>query len=283
MNRPLRVEINGALYHITARGDRQSDIYRSDRDRLVWLSLVGETCKRFNFAVRAYCQMTNHYHLLLETVDGELSRGMRHLNGTYSQYFNRAHNLIGHVFQGRYKSILCQRELYLQELSRYIELNPVRAGMVDLPLKWPWSSYAATMGLVDSPEWLRSDDVLAHFGSQGSDARLVYEQFVAAGIGKPSPLSAVSNQLLLGDKAFCAEVIGMHPEGDFLEIKRVQRRATMRPLYEYFVEYRDPKEAMAQAYFSLGYSMSEIARYAQVSVKTVSRAINMFGKNKPAC
>lgn len=276
MSRPLRIELGGALYHVTARGDRKDHIFRSDSDRMTWLTLLGETCDRFNLAVFAYCQMTNHFHLLLETGDGQLSRGMRHLNGTYSQYFNRAHGLVGHLFQGRFKAILCQQELYLKELARYIELNPVRAKMTALPSLWQWSSYNATMGTVDGPLWLKTDDLLAHFDSSRHQARLAYEKFVLAGIGGQSPLRSVSNQLLLGDEEFCARVVGKRAEGNLMELMRSQRRAIARPLPEYFTEFRDPKEAMARAYRSLAYSMPEIARFARVSVKTVSRAIDAF-------
>lgn len=276
MNRPLRIELDNSLYHITARGDRRSTIYRSDNDRLTWLAILGETCDRFNFSVRAYCQMTNHFHLLLETANGELGRGMCHLNGKYSRYFNRTHGLVGHVFQGRYKAILCQTELYLHELSRYIELNPVRAEIVDNPIDWPWSSYAAKMGLVDSPTWLRSDAVLSQFGDNRDVATNTYREFVLAGIGGTSPLAAVSNHLILGDEQFQSAIVGQPIDGNPFEISRAQRRAVARPLKDYFAEFRDPKEAMARAYFSLGYSMPEIAQHARVSVKTVSRAIAFF-------
>ncbi|MTW13785.1 LacI family DNA-binding transcriptional regulator [Pseudoduganella eburnea] len=276
MNRPLRIELDNSLYHITARGDRQDKIFRSDNDRLTWLSLLGETCERFNFSVRSYCQMTNHFHILLETANGELGRGMCHLNGKYSRYFNRTHGLVGHVFQGRYKAILCQTELYQHELSRYIELNPVRAKIVAHPVDWPWSSYAAKMGLVDSPIWLRSDEILAQFGGDRSSAMDAYQQFVLAGLGGKSPLANVSNHLILGDEIFQASIIGQPIDGNPLEVVRAQRRAVARPLKDYFSEYRNPKEAMARAYSSLAYSMPEIAQHAGVSVKTVSRAIAQF-------
>jgi REP element-mobilizing transposase RayT len=274
MNRPLRVEFDNSLYHITARGDRRGRIFRSDSDRLTWLSILGETCDRFNFAVQAYCQMTNHYHILLETINGQIARGMCHLNGKYSRYFNRAHNLVGHVFQGRYKAIICQSDLYLQELSRYIELNPVRARIAPMPGDWPWSSYGAKMGSIDSPAWLHSKKVLEQFGHDSAGAQEAYRKFVLAGIGGTSPLAAVSNQLVLGDEKFQSSVIGARVAGNPLELRRVHRRAVARPLSEYFREFHDPKEAMAQAYFSLAYSMSEIAQFARVSVKTVSRAVH---------
>src|SRR6266550_1709297 len=117
MARPLRIEFPGALYHVTARGDRREDIYLDDKDHSQFLTLLGEVCHRFNWIVHAYCLMTNHYHLVIETPDGNLAKGMRQLNGVYTQNFNRRHGRIGHVFQGRYKAILVQKETYLLELA----------------------------------------------------------------------------------------------------------------------------------------------------------------------
>ena len=131
MARPLRIEFPNALYHITSRGDRREAIYRDDEDRRQWLKILGEVCECSNWVIHGYCQMTNHYHLLAETIDGNLSRGMRQLNGLYTQKFNNRYKESGHLFQGRYKAIIVQKESYLLELSRYIVLNPVRAKMVE--------------------------------------------------------------------------------------------------------------------------------------------------------
>ncbi len=133
MARPLRLEFSGALYHITSRGDRQEDIYENDDDRKAFLSILESVCETYNWVCHAYCLMSNHYHLLIETPDASLSRGMRQLHGVYTQAFNRAYGRAGHVFQGRYKAILVEKESYLLELSRYIVLNPMRAGMVTSP------------------------------------------------------------------------------------------------------------------------------------------------------
>ena len=131
MARPLRIELSGGLYHVTSRGDRREDIYFSEADREAWLALFAQVCARFNWICHAYCLMTNHYHLIIETPEGNLANGMRQLNGVYTQIVNRAHGRVGHVFQGRYKAILVDKESYLLELVRYVVLNPVRAGMVD--------------------------------------------------------------------------------------------------------------------------------------------------------
>ena len=130
MARPLRIEYAGALYHVTARGNAQGDIYLCDDDRLEFLSLLANGCQRHEWLCHAYCLMDNHYHLLIETQAATLSKGMKYLNGTYTQAFNRRHKRVGHVFQGRYKAVLVEKEAYLVELSRYIVLNPVRARMV---------------------------------------------------------------------------------------------------------------------------------------------------------
>ncbi len=116
---------------MTSRGDKREDIYLDEDDREVWLEVLGRVCERFNWVVHACCQMTNHYHLLVETVDGNLSKGMRQLNGIYTQRFNRHHGMVGHLYQGCYKAILIQKENYLLELTRYVVLNPVRVSMVN--------------------------------------------------------------------------------------------------------------------------------------------------------
>ena len=146
MSRPLRIEYAGALYHVTSRGDRREDIYHDDEDRQIWLDVFSQVCSRFNWRCHAWCQMDNHYHVLLETAEGNLSQGMRQLNGVYTQKSNRRHGRVGHVFQGRYKAILVERNEYLLELCRYVVLNPIRAGMVSDLDEWSWSSYRAMIG-----------------------------------------------------------------------------------------------------------------------------------------
>ena len=174
MARPLRIENAGGLYHVTARGDRREDIYADYEDRLGWLSIFGDVCDRFFWRCHAYCLMTNHYHLVVETPEGKLSHGMRQLNGVYTQAFNRRHRLVRHLFQGRFKAILVERDAYLLELARYVVLNPVRAGMVADAGDWPWSSYRAMVGEDRSPEWLEVDGLLGCFGRDRSSARKRY-------------------------------------------------------------------------------------------------------------
>jgi len=154
MARPLRLEFPGALYHITSRGDAREDIYRGDGERRMFQDLLCDICERFNWCGHAYCLMINHYYLLMETPDANLAKGMRQLNGVYTQGFNDIHGRCGHVLQGRYKAIIVQKETYLKESARYIVLNSVPAGMVSHAADWPWSSYRATTGEAACPDWL---------------------------------------------------------------------------------------------------------------------------------
>ena len=195
MVRPLRIEFAGALYHVTSRGDGREAIFLGDEDRALWLEVLGQVFERCNWTVHAWCQMDNHYHLLLETPDGNLAKGMRQLNGVYTQRFNQSHSRVGHVFQGRYKSILVQKDAYLLELSRYIVLNPVRAHMVRSVGDWGWSNYRATAGMIVAPKWLETDWILAGFDQYKQEAQAAYRRFVAEGRDQPSPWEALKNQI----------------------------------------------------------------------------------------
>ena len=277
MTRPLRLQFPGALYHVTSRGDHQEAIYRDTQDRQAWLATLQLVCTRFNFLVHAYCQMTNHYHLLVETADGNLAQGMRQLNGTYTQRFNRRHQIVGHLFQGRYKAILVQKDSHLLELSRYIVLNPLRAGSVEVLDEWRWSSHQAMLGRVPSPAWLATDGLLRQFGKDRVRAIAAYAQFVMAGRGVASPLAHVQNAMLLGDDAFIAQPQQRTMDDALADLARLQRRARLPSLAEYEACFLTADEAMARAYLSTAYTMAQIGAHFGVSPRTVSRALRKFG------
>ncbi len=184
MARPLRLEFAGALYHITARGNERRAIFlgNADDDRVAFLDTLGRTCERFNWICHAYCLMTNHYYLLIETPDANLSTGMRQLNGVYTQYVNRTHGRVGHLFQGRFKGILVEKDSYLLEFARYVVLNPVRAGLVSRPEEWPWSSYRATTGEQNASPFLETDWLLRAFADSRPQTVAGYRRFVAEGM-----------------------------------------------------------------------------------------------------
>jgi len=234
MARPLRIEFAGALYHVTARGDRREDIYENNGDREAFISILADVCTKYNWMCHAYCLMDNHYHLLIETPDGNLSKGMRQLNGLYTQTYNRTHRRPGHVFQGRYKAILVEKDSYLREIARYIVLNPGRAGMMETARDWPWSSYRATVGLCETPVFLTVDWLLAGFGGGKAVAVKRYEQFVSEGKARPSPWKQLRSQICLGSEQFVEK---MHRliDGDqeLSEIPLAQRRPAPDSLDNY--------------------------------------------------
>ena len=220
MTRPLRLEFAGALYHLTARGDRQEPIFLDDTDRRRFLDLLGKEIQQQGWLCYAYCLMDNHYHLLIETPEANLVRGMRRLNGVYTQGFNWRRKKAGHVFQGRYKSILVDKDNYLLELCRYIVLNPVRAKMVKAPGEWGWSSYRGTVGESTSPKWLAVDNVIGLF----SGRRTNYRKFVMEGIGQGTVWEGLTGQIYLGEESFLERMQDLADGRTVRGVAKVQRQ-----------------------------------------------------------
>jgi REP element-mobilizing transposase RayT len=274
MSRPLRIQFPGALYHVTSRGDGREAIYRDDRDRIAFLAVLAHTCERFNWVCHGYCLMTNHYHLLVETPDANLTLGMRQLNGMYTQRFNRRHARVGHVFQGRYHAVLVQKESHLLEVARYIVLNPVRAGLVRSPRSWRWSSYGATAGLADTPAWLCTGWLLKSFGGEPVAASQAYRRFVDDGTYESSPWEQLKQQIYLGDDDFVASTQARIAGNSQLdEIPSAQRRPVPRSLESYENEAVDRKRAIVTAYRSGGYSMRAIGRHFGLHLSRVSQIL----------
>jgi len=198
MARALRIERSGATYHITSRGNRRQQIFDDDQDRERFLAFLGEASARYGFLISTYVLMTNHFHLVLKTTEANLSRGMKWLNGSYAAWYNRRHGKVGHLFGERFKGIHVQTEEYMRRLARYVILNPVRAGMVDAPQEYRWSSYRATAGLEAAPEWLATGELSPYFGDTSSWQES-YVSFVAEGIGNPDPIwNGLRRRVFLG-------------------------------------------------------------------------------------
>jgi REP-associated tyrosine transposase len=274
MARQLRIEFAGALYHITSRGNAQEVIFLNDEDRTEFLSLLNKTCHRFNWYCHAYCLMDNHYHLLIETKTSSLSKGMKHLNGTYTQSFNRSHKRVGHVYQGRFKGILVEKQSYLLELSRYIVLNPVRARMVRTANDWQWSSYRATAGINAAHPCLTTDWLLGCFSKQRKKSQQAYRDFIQQGKNQPSPWENLKNQIYLGSSEFVEEMqCKLEPDHSLNDIPKKQKQAAIKPLGYYQQQYPSRSEAMAKAYLAGHYTLKEVGQHFGVSYATVSRAV----------
>ncbi len=277
MSRPLRIEYPGAVYHVTSRGNRKKAIFKDDHDRDNFLNAVLHVTRRYNWICHAYCLMTNHYHLLIETPDGNLSIGMRQLNGVYTQLYNRWHGKTGHLFQGRYKAILIQKDSHLLEVCRYVVLNPVRARMVEKPEAWKWSSYLATAGKTKPYSCLTTDWVLGQFAGKRDRAEKEYAKFVFWGIGQKTIWTEVRGQALLGEDDFIEKLQDyLKKRKDIPEIPRSQRYAHRPTLEKLFSEgarmNREKRRSLiAQAVERYGYRQSEIARHLGLHYSTISR------------
>lgn len=181
MPRPPRVNVPNGIYHVTSRGNRGQDIFRADRDHDLFLALLTAVIVRCVWSCHGYCLMPNHYHLVVQTPNADLSLGMQRLNGEYAHYFNYVHDKRGHLFQGRFHAVLVESDWHFAELSRYLALNPVRAGLVEAPEEWRWSSYRAMADGTASPPLLRPESVFAFFGRDRDRARRSFMDFVCGG------------------------------------------------------------------------------------------------------
>lgn len=281
MARPLRIEFPGAVYHVTSRGDRREDIFADDEDRHALLEVIGRALSRFDSETLAYCLMGNHYHFVLHTRQANLSALMRQINGVYTQTFNRRHDKVGHLFQGRFKAILVDREAYLLEVCRYVELNPVRAGMVKKPQAWAWSSYRAHVGLEAAPQWLDTDGLhgylLGRAVRNAADRRRAvarYADLVACAPDVRLWDGALRQQIYLGEEAFVERMQALaepHNRTD-RDIPRAQRR-TARSLAQWLKACATREEALYRAHTESAISMSAMARELGLSVSRVSRLI----------
>ena len=270
MTRPLRLSFPGAVYHVTSRGNARHDIVADDRDRSQWLSLLAHVVDRYGWLCHAYCLMDNHYHLVIETPKPNLSIGMRQLNGRYTQAYNRRHEQVGHVFQGRFTAILVEKDAHLLELCRYVVLNPVRAKIVSHPRLWVWSSYRATVGETKAPGWLTTDWILSQFGQRGGPAQARYRTFVAEGRGGPAPWEQLTGQIYLGSEKFVAQ---HQPNRVIRDIPRRQTQAQRPSLETLFERKGDMEKTIHQAYRQYGYRLADIADHLGVHAATVSRRL----------
>jgi putative transposase len=273
MARPLRLEFDGAVYHVTSRGNDRESIFFDEADRLRFLEILADVVARYGWLCHAYCLMTNHYHLLIETPEAGLSRGMQLLNGVYTQYVNRTHKRVGHLLQGRFKAILVEKDSHLLELARYVVLNPVRAKMVRRIDGWRWSSYRATAGQEDVPAFLTVDWLLAQFGSDRPRAIQEYRRFVRRGKGIDI-WDGLRGGYILGSERYVGELrplLDGSKRGS--EIRKSERFVARPDLAELFVDVADKTDRNARIYDAVRvhrYALSEVGDHVGLLYSTVS-------------
>jgi len=204
MGRPLRINYPGAFYHVTSRGNERKSIYQTNRDYEKFMGYLESATERYGANIHCFCLMTNHYHLLLETPRGNLESILHHINTAYTNYFNAKKRRSGHLFQGRYRAILVEKDLYALELSRYIHLNPVRAGILKNPIQYPWSSYSSYCSKKNKWDWLKRGFILAQVSKKLGKAIRGYRDYVQRGMAEKQedPLKKAVASTVIGSEEF---------------------------------------------------------------------------------
>ena len=209
MGRPLRIEFKNAVYHITSRGNERKKIYRDDCDKEKFLGLLEDYKNRYNFLIHCFVLMDNHYHLVIETLRPNLIKIMHGLNSGYTGYFNKKYKRSGHLFQGRYKAIIVDKENYLLELSRYVHLNPLRAKIINKPQDYKWSSYGGYIRKKEVNNLNNYNWILSIFGNEEKKSRRHYKEFIEEGIEKKldNPIKRAVANMILGSKEFIESIM----------------------------------------------------------------------------
>ncbi len=292
MARPLRLERPGAVYHLSSLGNAGLNIFRGPDDSRLFLEILGETCRRFRWRCVAYCLLPDRYFLVVATQAATLSRGMRQINGRYTQAFHRRHATAGHLFQGRYRAVMVEPGSYLAGVCRDVLRAPVARGLAPEASAWRWSSYRATLrpapGAADtaaySGDWFDPGPLLAAYGSDSTAARARLAGEVAGNIGE-SIWAQLRHQVFLGSESFVDAMrqearVAAAARGRLAEIPRAQWQDPPPPLQSFAENAESRSEAMARAYLSGAYSQAAIADYFQVHYSSVSRAVAHYEHSK---
>lgn len=276
MTRPLRVEFSGAFHHVYSRGNGKQKIFTDEADCQSFCQILEDVIRKRKWVCHAYCLEVTHFHLIIETPEGLLSKGMHDLNGAYSQAFNRKHNRVGHVMQGRYKSPVIEDDSHFLGVARYIVLNPVYDKLVVQPELWRWSSYAATAGSAPAPDFLEIDFTRRLFDDSTEKAIDMYRRFVVEGVDAervPDHIADVIFGTEITHEEIKAQLEAARHETEY---RRKDRYADSPPLSRLFEGARKGpvrNRRIVQAYRDFGYTMTQIAAFLGISCSTVSRAL----------
>jgi putative transposase len=275
---------------VTSRGNERKAVFRNDRDREKFLSYLESAHERYGGIIHVYCLMENHYHLLLETPQGNLSEILHHINGAYTTYFNVKRQRSGHLFQGRYRAILVEKDAYCQELSRYIHLNPLRGGMVKDLIRYPWTSYPYYIGLKEKPFWLETGYILEYFGQEKRWAQKKYKGYVeeAAGVEMKDPLGAVFASTFLGSQEFIQQVrqstriIEDSDTRNITGLTALKERPTLEEIKRIVGDVVGARDSLFKKFCIHishrygGFSLREIGRFYDMKESAVSQASGRF-------
>ena len=287
MARQLRIEYPGAFYHVFSRGNQKQPIFLSDEDRCYFLNCLRNAWERFGVIVHVYCLMPNHFHLILETPHGDLSRIMHFLVTSYTVYFNKKYERTGHLFQGRYRSILIEVVSYARRLSCYIHLNPVRSRIVDKPEFFPWSSYGYYRGTAVPEKWLETSVILKLFGDHPEEAVKAYVAFVEQEIGK-KPDDSFRKAVrygILGSEEFIERIRREHlgkeidqPDREKPQLRTLRKRPDLSRVLSLTEQVLGPRKkydipiAILIGHKNSALRLKDIGEFFSMSISSVSNA-----------
>ena len=264
MARPLRIEFPGAVYFITAEGNQNQNVFLDSEDGKSWIDVFDRVCERFDWTCYAFCLMGSRYLIVIETPQPNLSKGMRQLNGIYTQNFNRRHGTGGHLFQGRFKSVLVQKEKYLAELVKYVLFLPVESGFAKLPQQFKWSSCKFLFDREKCPKWMNTEYLRELYSDLDNE-------FSEGNMPGDGVLQSIKKQIYLGDEDFISEIQKyVNGSKDLREIPRIQRA---KPINEYVKQSSTKEEAISNAYLSGDYTLQQVADYFSLHYSTISRIV----------
>jgi len=273
MTRPLRIEYPGAFYHITSRGNARQNIFKTKKDFINFLDTLKENTKRYNWECCAYCLMSNHYHLLIKTLDPNLSHGMRQLNGVYTQKFNYKHKTVGHIFQGRYKAVLVDEEKYFYELIRYIVLNPVRTKMVKSPENYNWSSHKEMLTDTEN-NIIERENVLKRF-----DGLEEYRKYINLKTKDIDIWEDLKSGIVLGSVSFVEKIKEYISKKNrkSADIRKSEKYVGRPALHEIFekkdIDIEQRNNLIYKSYSEYGYFLSEIGRGVNLHNSSVGKIV----------
>jgi len=289
----LRIQYSNAFYHITSRGNQKQPVFFSPWDRARFLDCLNEAHEKFDALVHSYCLMQNHYHLMLETRQANLSKIMHFINTSFTIYINKRYKRVGHLFQGRFRAALIEAEIYAQELSRYIHLNPLRAGIVKRLEDYPWSSLREYLGQREPPRWLDTSFVLGLFGDDTDDARLRYAGFISSAlisnIASPFKNENGGTPAILGSKGFLERIKekylqGKAPNREFPLLRQYRKKPPLERIQSEVVEALGTADKLSRnaaiyiAHMKTDYKLSEIGSFFGFSQSGIAKICHRMEK-----
>lgn len=277
MARPVRIEYSGAYYFISSKSSPGQTVFKDSSDRQEFLSILQEVVSRMHWEILAYNILPDSFQLFIKTPRPNLSKGMRQLNGVYTQRYNAKYETTGNIFQGRFKAVLVEAKHAFADVLKYVLLMPVLKRKARKLEKWKWSSYQATKGITEAPQWLKVDEVLSHFGKQTKRARTALQKALESTDKDFELMDQVKAQILLGSDTFVNKWKKQLTSGKIMAKARQRKSKKVKPLTDFGKRFKNIKVAMVKAYETGNYTLDQIGTHFGVHYSTVSRTVKKAG------